>query len=203
MNKWYLLIAVFTLLVTGLAIAVETGAIENPLGGVTPTATKVDIILSPEVKTALENYTTKTELVCEARPEIICLNLENPKEPFDSEKNPCIEWDDWKALGCGDFDLKSGVCNKWDVSPSCVVSTVPIGINKISVVPLRRVEGLVCYSIKDGNGLLNIEEQCLDSNVLVEDFVRDRLEEIAVAIDSRRDVLDKDVLPDVVVVNVK
>jgi hypothetical protein len=56
----------------------------------------------------------------EERKPINCLKLENPEERFDPEKNPCLEWEDWKAVGCLEFDEKKGECLKWEKELSCL-----------------------------------------------------------------------------------
>jgi len=54
------------------------------------------------------------------RPTIECLELQNPKQPLDIEKNPCLKWEDWKRLGCLEFDEKKGECLKWEREADCL-----------------------------------------------------------------------------------
>ncbi len=145
MNKWYFMIGVVMFVVIGLAFAVETGILENPLGGVT-TASKIDLVLKPEIKDVLENYSTVDKEVCETE----CLEL----------------------------DIKTGECLKLADEPTCTTQQEIKGITKINIVPTRKTETQTCYSFKDTNGLINIEEQCLDNSTTPETYIEKRLNQL-------------------------
>ena len=62
---------------------------------------------------------TWTEPICsiwEERKPINCLKRENPED----EKSACIEWEDYKAVGCMEFDSKLGECLKWEKELECL-----------------------------------------------------------------------------------
>jgi hypothetical protein len=178
MNKMLIVIGII-IAILGIGFALDEGFIQNPLGGVTPTTIQKDMPFPTEISTALANLKTETKEVCETYPPIECLKLENPKEPLDPEKNPCIEWEDYKTKGCTEFDSKIGECLKWDYEPKCNPTETPIGITNVTINPTRKTIDSDCYSFKDTNGLLNIEEQCLDKGTNPETYLQKRLTALA------------------------
>jgi len=178
MNKMLIVVGII-IAILGIGFALDEGMIPNPLGGVGATAVKKDMPLPTEISTALANFKTETKEVCEQYPIIECLKSENPKEPFDTEKNPCMEWADFKKLGCIEFDEKKGICNKWDYELKCNPTETPIGITNVTINPTRKTTDSDCYSFKDTSGLLNIEEQCLGKGENPEAYLENRLTAIA------------------------